>query len=151
MFEPINLITFAPKHTIVWIGYISEKVNSVANVVYSRLMYFKAHFSKKCLNLASESVCFTFVPAKKNHVVLQTDVALAFECVLNEHIQAIEHDICVSLAQWYSERSANTCVRKRLHRLHLRVHELLILEYAKQSRTYQIVDHVLVKFLNVQL
>ena len=53
--------------------------------------------------------------------------------------------------QWYSERSANTFVSKCLHRLHLRVHELLILEYAQQSGTDELVDHVLVKFLNVQL
>ena len=63
MFEPIYLITLAPKHTFVWISYVTEKVNSVANVVYSRLMYFKPHIGKKRLNLASESVRFTFVSA----------------------------------------------------------------------------------------
>ena len=63
MFEPIYLITLAPKHTFVWIGYVTEKVNSVANVVYSRLMYFKTNISKKRLYLASEPVCLTFVSA----------------------------------------------------------------------------------------
>ena len=63
MFEPIDLITFAPKHTIIWVRNISEEVYTVAHVVYSRLMDFEAHFSKKSLNLASESVCLTFVSA----------------------------------------------------------------------------------------
>ena len=90
MFEPINLITLAPKHTLIWIRNVSEEVYTVSHVVYSWLMDFEPHIRKKRLNLASESVCFTFVPAKKNHIVLQADVALAFEGVFYEHIQAIE-------------------------------------------------------------
>ena len=78
MFEPIDLISLAPKHTLIWIRNISEEVYTVAYVVYSRLMYFKPNLSKESLNLASESVCLTFVSTEQHHIVLQADVALAF-------------------------------------------------------------------------